>query len=69
MNEYLVVHYTIDSFGIYYVMPSSLLGGNFRVMVNMFFFLILAMLVGFVVLFLNLGLLLVFVGLTSKKKR
>eukprot|EP01105_Mastigella_eilhardi_P013243 TRINITY_DN3008_c0_g2_i1.p1 TRINITY_DN3008_c0_g2~~TRINITY_DN3008_c0_g2_i1.p1 ORF type:complete len:1046 (-),score=253.85 TRINITY_DN3008_c0_g2_i1:217-3354(-) len=41
-------------FAVYYIMPASLLANNFQIMINLFFFLILAMLIGLVVLSLNL---------------
>ncbi|KAH3743486.1 DUF214 family protein [Pelomyxa schiedti] len=45
---------TVFGFGIYYVLPSSLLANNFQVMLNMFFLLIMSMLLGLVLLSLSL---------------
>eukprot|EP00026_Physarum_polycephalum_P001697 Phypoly_transcript_01699.p1 GENE.Phypoly_transcript_01699~~Phypoly_transcript_01699.p1 ORF type:complete len:1053 (-),score=137.59 Phypoly_transcript_01699:52-3186(-) len=42
-------------FGVYYVFPLSLLSMNFALLLNMFFFLLIAMLFGMVLLSLNLG--------------
>jgi len=42
-------------FGIYYIMPLSLLSFNLALLLNLFVFLLVAMLLGLVLLSLNIG--------------